>query len=274
MGSAMVRALLTAGRRVAVWNRTAERAEALAADGAEVVHSAEAAMTAAPLVILCVSAGQDRSILDAVDPAQLTGRTVLNMTSGTPDEARSLRDWAQAHGVPYLDAAIGAYPEQLGTREARIMVAGEEELFEAHSDVISEIAGSSMHVGSDYGAANAIDAALTGAFYISSLVCFIEAARFVREFGVSHDVLSSLSSYSVSVLDHQIKLALDRIAADDFSTDQATLNVYADAASTFAAGLDTHGDAPMVRTAAQVLRQAVNAGLGDQDIAAAAILRP
>jgi 3-hydroxyisobutyrate dehydrogenase-like beta-hydroxyacid dehydrogenase len=149
------------------------------------------------------------------------------------------------------------------------MVAGDEGLFEAHRDAIVELAGASMHVGTDHAAANAVDAALTGAFYISALTSFIEAARFVREFGISHAVLADLSSYSVSVLDHQMRLALDRIAADDFTTDQATLDVYADAAATFAAGLNVRGEALMVRAAAQVLQRAVDAGLGGQDIAAA-----
>ena len=130
-----------------------------------------------------------------------------------------------------------------------------------------------MHVGPDPSAANAIDAALTGAFYISSLVAFAEATRFMNKFGVSHDVLSTLSAYSVSVLDTQVKHILGRVAADDFSTDEATLNVYADAAATFAATLNEQGDAPMIKSTATVLREAVDAGLGDEDLAAVVTLR-
>ena len=53
-----------------------------------------------------------------------------------------------------------------------------------------------------------------------------------------------------------------------------TLDVYADAAATFAGSLSDRGEAPMASTAAQVLRAAVDAGLGAQDIAAAVTLRP
>ncbi|WGY02871.1 NAD(P)-binding domain-containing protein [Nocardioides sp. QY071] len=274
MGTAMVRALIEAGRRVAVWNRTPERAEALVADGAVALRDANDALASAPLAILVVTTGNDLPLLEAADPARLRSHTVLNMTSGTPAEARRLGEWARTHGVPYLDAAIGAYPEQLGQADTRITVAGEEKLFEAHRDIILEIAGASMHVGTDHGAANAIDAALTGAFYISSLTSFIEAAGFVREFGIAHDVLVDLSSYSLTVLEHQMKLALDRIAANDFTTDQATIDIYADAARVFSDALSATGsDAAMIRTATQVLQKAVDAGLGQQDIAAAATLR-
>ena len=265
----MVRALLASGRRVAAWNRTPERAQALAADGADVIASADEAMAAAPVVILCVSTTADvRQLLDAATPGTFDGRTLLNVASGTPEDARGLAGWAQEHGVRYLDAAIGAYPEQLGTTEARLSVAGDEALWASVEKVVLAIGGSSIHVGADHAAANAIDCAMTGAFYISSLVAFMEATRFVRAFGVSHDVLADLSSYSIAVLDHQAKLALDRIAADDFTTDQATLTVYADAAAAFAAGLAERGDAPIARASADILRRAVDAGLGDLDIAA------
>ena len=273
MGSAMARALLAAGRRVVVWNRTTERAEALSPDGAVVRTSADEALTETPLAILCLRSTDDvRNVLTSVAPERLTGHTILNVTSGTPHDAHTMRDWAQQHGVDYLDAAIGAYPEQMGTEDARITVAGDEGHWIAHQDAICDLAGSSMYVGSDHSAANAIDAALTGAFYISSLVSFIEAARFMKKFGVPHDILSNLSAYSVAVLDDQLKQVLDRIAAGDFATDQASLNVYADAAATFAASLNDHGDAPMIRSTATVLREAVEAGLGDEDIAAVATL--
>jgi 3-hydroxyisobutyrate dehydrogenase-like beta-hydroxyacid dehydrogenase len=273
MGTAFVRALLAAGHRVAAWNRTAARAEALTADGADALHTAAEALVAARLTIVCVSSTDDvRGLLATADAERLRDQAILNVTSGTPEDARALHDLAQDLGIRYLDAAIGAYPEQIGTADARISVAGDEDLWLAHRPVILDLAGESLFVGRDPAVANAIDAALTGAFYITSLVAFMEAVRFMGSFDISHDVLASLSRYSISVLDYQAKLALDRVAANDFSTDQATLDVYADAAATFAAGLAERGRAPMIETAAQVLREAVEAGLGTVDIAAMSTL--
>jgi 3-hydroxyisobutyrate dehydrogenase-like beta-hydroxyacid dehydrogenase len=273
MGSAMVRALLSQGWRVTAWNRTPERAEALARDGAVVVSSAREALTSTPLAILCVSTTEDvRALLDVVDPAELGATTVLNTTSGTPEDGRAVGEWAQAKGVRYLDAAIAAYPEHLGTAEARLLVAGDEDLWKAHRDAVLDLAGASLHVGTDPGAANAIDCAMTGAFYITTLTAFVEAARFTTTFGVSHEILSDLTSYSLSVMDGQLKLILDRLRDQEFATDQATLAVYADAAAAFAAGLNQHGKAPMIQATSQVLRRGVDAGMGDQDIAVIATL--
>lgn len=273
MGSAMVRAYASKGWRVTAWNRTSERAQALADVGADVASSSREALTRTPLAILCVSTTEDASqLLDGVGSAELAATTILNTTSGTPEDAHAFRDWAEEAGVRYLDAAIAAYPEHLGTDDARLLVAGDEELWKTHQDAVLTLAGSSMYVGADHGAANAIDAAMTGAFYISALTSFMEAVRFAAKFGVGHEVLSDLASYSLSVMDGQLKLILDRIRDQDFSTDQATLTVYADAAAAFATGLLAHGEAPMIQTTAQVLRRAVEAGLGDQDMAVVSTL--
>lgn len=273
MGSAFVRALLKSGHSTVAWNRTPARAEALAADGAKVLTSSDEALATARLTIICVSSTDDvRQLLDAAGPEKLRGQTILNVTSGTPDDARALRAYAQEHGILYLDGAIAAYPEQIGSTDARILVAGDETLWEAHRAVIHDLGGESLHVGTDHGAANAIDAALTGAFYITSLTAYMEAVRFVNGFGVDQDVLSSLTSYALAVLDHQTKLALGRVAKGDYATEEATLNVYADAATAFAAGLSVTGKAPMANTTARVLREAVEAGLGDLDMAAIATL--
>jgi 3-hydroxyisobutyrate dehydrogenase-like beta-hydroxyacid dehydrogenase len=125
-----------------------------------------------------------------------------------------------------------------------------------------------MYVGTDHGAANAVDCAMTGAFYFSALTAFIEAARFADRFGVPHDVLTELADYSLSVMSGELKQILTRIRDREFATNQATLNVYSDAAAAFTAALNEFGDAPMMQTTAQVLRRGVDAGLGDQDIAA------
>jgi 3-hydroxyisobutyrate dehydrogenase-like beta-hydroxyacid dehydrogenase len=259
---------MATGRRIVVWNRTPERAAGLAAEGADVRTDVTEAVTGAPLIIISVATTDDvRQVLSKVPPARLEGRTVLNVTSGTPQDAHSLRDWARPHKIVYLDAATAAYPEQIGTQQARILVAGAAEAWEAVQDVVRDLAGSAMYVGSDHSAANAIDGALTGAFYIPSLVAFLEAARIMHHWGADSAILPELAAYAVAQLDGELKNVLARIASGDFSTNQATLNVYSDATGAFAAGLAPGSEAKIITTTAQILRDAVDAGAGEEDIA-------
>src|SRR4051794_37129715 len=57
MGAAMARRLLETGMRVRVWNRTRQKAEALAGSGAEVTDTARAAAEAADIVVTMLSDG-------------------------------------------------------------------------------------------------------------------------------------------------------------------------------------------------------------------------
>ncbi|WP_017775969.1 NAD(P)-dependent oxidoreductase [Paraburkholderia kururiensis] len=63
MGAPMIRHLLRAGHAVHVWNRTREKAEALAPDGAQVVATPRELASCAEVVLLCVA---DAAAVEAV----------------------------------------------------------------------------------------------------------------------------------------------------------------------------------------------------------------
>ena len=126
MGSALARALLRDGHRVTVWNRTSAKAEPLVRDGALLAHSPAAAVTASPIVLVCVEDYKvTRSILgrEEVAPA-LAGRVLVELSSGTPQDARDAEAWARQRGVDYLDGAIMATPSQIGRPDTPIFVSG------------------------------------------------------------------------------------------------------------------------------------------------------
>ena len=51
MGSALARALMASGRSLTVWNRSADKAEALVGEGAIAAGSAKEAIEASPITI-------------------------------------------------------------------------------------------------------------------------------------------------------------------------------------------------------------------------------
>lgn len=269
MGSAFVRALLAADKKVAAWNRTPARAEALADAGADVHTDANSAVAASAVTIICVGGADDvREVITAVGPETFGDRLVINVTSGTPEQARELAGWATSQGLRYLDAAILAYPEQIGEESTRLLVAGSEELWDQQKDLIFTLGGSSAYTGSDFGSAAVVDTGLIGSFYFATLVAFVEATRYVTSAGVPHALISDLLGDVATTLPHQLRLILGRIEADDFATDEATLQVYAAAAQSFSAAMDADGKAPVARLTAEILQKGIDAGLGELDLAA------
>lgn len=269
MGAAFVRALRAADKQVAAWNRTSARAEALADVGAYVHTDASTAVAASAVTIVCVGTADDaREVIEKVGPETFGDRVIINVTSGTPAQARDLGAWATGQGLRYLDGAILAYPEQIGGETTRILVAGSEELWNEQKDLVRTLGGLSAHTGSDFGSAAVVDTGLVGSFYFATLVAFVEATRYVTSAGVPHALISELLGDIPTTLQHQLQLILDRIEADDFATDEATLQVYAAAAQSFSAAMDADGRAPIARTTAEILQKGVEAGLGEVDLAA------
>lgn len=162
MGAALARTWLAAGYRLTVWNRTAAKAEPLRAEGAGVAATAAEAVAASDLVVACLL--DDASVEDALAGADLTGKDLVNLTTGTPGQARSRADWARGRGARFLDGGIMAVPPMIGVPESGgyIFYSGSREVFEAHRETLAVPTGTS-YVGEDAGFAALHDVALLSA---------------------------------------------------------------------------------------------------------------
>ncbi len=132
MGAALARALLKAGHEVTVWNRSPEKMEPVVALGAVGAPDLGEALRASPRTLICVADYRTTSILfdePGVAPI-LDGRTVIQLSTGTPTEASDSDIWFRDQGATYLDGAIMVYPGTIGTAEAQILVAGPEAAFQ------------------------------------------------------------------------------------------------------------------------------------------------
>ncbi|MGV9880463.1 NAD(P)-dependent oxidoreductase [Streptomyces sp. NPDC003006] len=165
MGSALASALIKAGHRTTVWNRTASKTGPLVAQGAAPAGTATEAIEASPLVIVCLTTNDNvRGLLEAEADA-LAGRTVVNLTNGTPAQARELADWAASRGVTYIDGGIMAVPQMIATPGAYILYSGtDEEAYETHRPTLAALAETKW-VGKDPGAAALYDLSLLTGMY-------------------------------------------------------------------------------------------------------------
>ncbi|MFC3996300.1 NAD(P)-dependent oxidoreductase [Nocardiopsis sediminis] len=164
MGTAFARAWLAAGYPLTVWNRTAARAEPLAAEGATVVATAAEAVAASRLVVVCLL--DDASVGEALADADLAGKDLVNLTTGTPDQARARAEWARARGARFLDGGIMAVPPMIGVPESGgyVFYSGSGALFEEHGTALTVPTGA-KYVGENPGHAALHDVALLSAMY-------------------------------------------------------------------------------------------------------------
>ncbi|MFL5959558.1 MAG: NAD(P)-dependent oxidoreductase [Gaiellaceae bacterium] len=110
IGQPMARNLLRAGFEARVWNRTREKAEPLARDGATVCDTAAEAAAGAELV-LTVLADADATAETVEEVAFGDGAVWVQSATVGVDGAERLAELAQEKGVDFVDAPV------LGTRQ-------------------------------------------------------------------------------------------------------------------------------------------------------------
>ena len=188
MGKALAAAFLKAGHPTTVWNRTAGKADDLVADGAVRAATVEDAITASPLVIVCLLDYPTLHDVLGGAGAALPDRTVVNLTNGTPDQARDTAAWATGAGAGYLDGGIMAVPPMIGQPGSLVLYSGSRPSFDRHARVLDGL-GTAQYVGADPGLASLYDLALLTAMYGQ----FAGASHALAMVGPDHaDALSAL----------------------------------------------------------------------------------
>ncbi|MEU4533826.1 NAD(P)-binding domain-containing protein [Streptosporangium sp. NPDC023825] len=162
MGRALAGTLLAGGHPTTVWNRTRGKADELVAAGAVEADTVAEAIVASPLVIVCVrDYDAVREVLDPVGDA-LAGRVLVNLTSGSSDQARETAGWAGDRDAGYLDGAIMMTPPGIGSPGAVILYGGPHEIFAAHRPTLELLGGGTAHLSADAGIPSLYDVALLG----------------------------------------------------------------------------------------------------------------
>jgi len=162
MGSALGRALLDNKFDLTVWNRSAEKAHSLVDLGAKATTSLEEAIDASPRIMICITEYEaSRELLSQTSIAsQLSGKTIIQLSTGTPGEVRKMAYWVNNQNANYLDGSIMVYPETIGKKAAQILISGDENIFRDCEPYINSLAGDVRYVGEKIGAAAALDLAV------------------------------------------------------------------------------------------------------------------
>ncbi|MEV0396360.1 NAD(P)-dependent oxidoreductase [Polymorphospora rubra] len=262
MGSALAAAALDAGHPTTVWNRTPHRARALGERGATVADTVEKAVAGAGVIVACLF--DHRSVHDVLDPVVdgLSGRTVINLTTTTPDEAREIAAWAEERGVTYLDGAIMAVPEMIGGPGSEIFYSGAGTVFEEHRPLL-DLWGASTYFGPDAGLAALYDVAMLAGMY-TVFAGFVHGAALVGAEGVSATRFAERQMPFLTAMVGQLAgLAATVDAADYTGAGQQSLRFTETALDTLMrASTDQGVDPAVLRPVHDIVRRQIAAGFG------------
>ncbi|WP_410656974.1 NAD(P)-dependent oxidoreductase [Amycolatopsis sp. lyj-112] len=164
LGRALAETFLRHGHPTTVWNRDAAKADALVAAGATVAPSAAEAIAAGDLVIVALLDSTVARQVLATAAAAVAGRSLVNVTSGGPEDARALAAWAAEHGAQYLHGAVYAVPQTIGTTESSISYSGSETVHQRSQSRL-DLLGKGTFLGADAGLASSYDVAILAGMY-------------------------------------------------------------------------------------------------------------
>jgi len=149
MGTGMARNLHKAGLLAGAWNRTAGKAQALAAElGCAAPATAGELAAGCDVLVSCVSADADLlAVVEAIAPGLARGALVIDCSTVSADAARRAGALLGARGVDFLDAPVsgGVEGARLGT--LAIMVGGEAATFERARPVLAAMGKTLTHFG-------------------------------------------------------------------------------------------------------------------------------
>ncbi|MFF0556305.1 NAD(P)-dependent oxidoreductase [Streptomyces sp. NPDC020472] len=264
MGRALAGAFLDAGVRTTVWNRTPGKEGDLGARGAVLAASAEEAVAASALTVIClVNYDATDSVLrgPAVTDA-LKGRTVVNLSADTPERARDTGRWAAEHGIGYLDGAIMTPTPTIGTAAGVFLHSGPEPLYREHRAVLDALGGSHTHLGEDVGRAAAYDVALLDIFW-TSMTGYVHALAVARAEGISARELAPFAQGIGAILPPLFQEWAEDVDGGSYSGEGNPLTSAVSTMGHVVHAAEAHGiDASVMRAAEALALRAVDRGHG------------
>lgn len=152
MGSHMVKRLLHAGYHLTVYDRTAERAQAMGQLGVSVAKTPRELAASSEVIISCVTNDHALEAVMLAPDGALAGAhassIIIEMSTVAPQTSRHLFQAAKAVGVAMIDAAVSGSVPQVEQGSLVIFVGGERETHKRCKPILDVLGKQNIYLGS------------------------------------------------------------------------------------------------------------------------------
>jgi 3-hydroxyisobutyrate dehydrogenase len=247
MGLPMAANLVKAGLPVRAWNRTIEKAQPLAERGATVLANPAEAVAGADIVVTMLADGQAvHEVFEATKDAFAPDTLWIQMSTVGIDWTGKLSEAAEKAGIAFVDAPVLGTKQPAEQGKLLVLASGRDELRDRCAPVFDAVGSRALWVG------------LTNAT--------AESIGLAKALGIDPNLfLEAIKGGSVDVPYAHVKGA--QMMAEEFPPAFPASLALKDAKLVLEAGDGTVDLAGSSATAAH-LEAAVNAGHGDEDMAA------
>ncbi|NLE82664.1 MAG: NAD(P)-dependent oxidoreductase [Rhodococcus sp.] len=184
MGQAMVRAFLSAGTEVTVWNRTSAKVDAMVALGAKPANSVAEALGSNELIVVSLTHYDAMYQVLGQATDQLAGKVIANLSSDSPEKARVGGTWVRSHGAQFLSGGFMSAGDNIEHPASYIFYSGPREVFDAQADLLRPLSPQE-YLGTDDGLAQVFYQALLVTFH-PWILSYHQALALIERSG--HDI--------------------------------------------------------------------------------------
>ena len=149
MGAPMARNLHRAGLLAGVWNRTRDKAAALARELQSQSHEGLPGLAAAcDAIVICVSADDDlRTVIAGLKPGLKPNTIVIDCSTVGAGTARDIHAQLSAVGVGFLDCPVSGGVEGARAATLAIMAGGDEAVFARARPLLEKLGRTVAYMG-------------------------------------------------------------------------------------------------------------------------------
>ena len=270
MGFALAETLLKADFNISVWNRTSSKAQKLENKGANICSTPNEAFKNSQFIVASLSNYEAwNNIIDSnqID-MDLSGKTIIQLTTGSIEEVRALNDWVKKYNGDLLEGIISCFPSQIGTEESLILLAGSDSSINNCKDIISILSPQYKNLGSNLIAPTVLSRAfLSGA--LGGLIGMMNGAVLCQKADISLDDFKEIYMDRSSIIEQESKRIIDAIATEDTKNTEASVSAWGhgqEALLAISKTLDSNLDFQLALN--KLFKKTIEAGLKDHDLSA------
>jgi 3-hydroxyisobutyrate dehydrogenase len=264
LGAAIAARLGETGHQVKLWNRTLERARAVAAASTGVTAVAEVADTVNDASVVLTLLRDGAAVADVMSTAikAIEGEAVWVQASTIgPDSARKLGELARTHGVAYLDAPVSGSTGPARAGKLVWLVSGGQNAFDLAVPTLRQLGSAVEHLGT--GVEGSAVKVAVNAWMTAATVAMSDVLSLCDALGIDHQLFAKVLEDGPLAMPYaqQKAVAMDAHSyAAGFAVELARKDL--------ALAEQALPPSPLLRAVQQRLDQATADGHGRDDLAA------
>jgi len=270
MGMPMARHLLEAGHEVALWSITPGKAEMLASHGeARLCNSPAEVGQRSEVVFLCVgdTSMSRKTVLGehSIAAGAKPGCIIVDCSSISPSVSRQMAEQLRERGIHFLDAPVTGSKNGAENANLTFMVGGDESVFELVKPYCRLMGPNLYYCGTN---GMGLHAKLSQNLIIGNLInAFNESFVLSTKAGIAPELMLDILNNSAAK-SGLVAAKAPLVFARNFSTHFSVKWLEKDMQLMLESASELGVPTPLTALSSQMLRMAMAAGYGDEDICA------